>query len=71
MKSSKVKSQSPKSGQLHSNPAGLRTRVQVQRSQSPKSGQLHSNEIYEAYFCDDCEKESQSPKSGQLHSNGL
>ena len=36
-------SQSPKSGQLHSNEKDINALIDLIVSQSPKSGQLHSN----------------------------
>ena len=61
-------SQSPKSGQLHSNGVTEKTlRKWSRASQSPKSGQLHSNTRNKPPNAK--ETQSQSPKSGQLHSN--
>ena len=60
-------SQSPKSGQLHSNSKKNVMIKRLKESQSPKSGQLHSN-IMRVWETKELTK-SQSPKSGQLHSN--
>ena len=61
-------SQSPKSGQLHSNTLSPKQARLKSLSQSPKSGQLHSNHPYRRVQRTG-RKWSQSPKSGQLHSN--
>ena len=65
-----LKSQSPKSGQLHSNTAKNTQRIVGGLSQSPKSGQLHSN-AKQGKVQYSRPGGSQSPKSGQLHSNKI
>ena len=65
------RSQSPKSGQLHSNDwlVNIMKPAAEAVSQSPKSGQLHSNR--QPPHGIPGFTRSQSPKSGQLHSNSI